>query len=76
MIEGPFRFMQHDHAFRTLSSEMTELGDTFRFAASLPVVGRVAEILVLRKYMQSLLRGRNAVLKVIAESGDWRRFLL
>jgi hypothetical protein len=34
MIEGPFfRFMQHDHAFRTLSSEMTEMEDTFRFTA-------------------------------------------
>jgi ligand-binding SRPBCC domain-containing protein len=76
MIEGPFRFMQHDHAFRTLSSEMTEMGDTFRFVAPLPVVGRLAEILVLRRYMQGLLRERNAVLKVIAESGDWQRFLL
>jgi len=76
MIEGPFHFMQHDHTFRTLSSEMTEVGDVFRFAAPLPVLGSLAEILVLRRYMQSLLRKRNAVLKVIAESGDWRRFLL
>jgi hypothetical protein len=49
--------------------------DVFRFAAPLPVLGRLAEILVLRKYMQRLLRERNAVLKEIAESGDWERFL-
>ena len=42
---------------------------------SLRVLGRVAEILVLRRYMQRLLRERNAVLKAIAESADWQRFL-
>lgn len=76
MIDGPFRLMQHDHAFRMLSAEVTEMGDVFRFSAPLPVLGRLAEILVLRRYMQTLLRERNAALKVIAESGDWQRYLL
>ena len=75
MIEGPFQSMQHDHVFRTLSPDMTEMGDVFRFAAPLPVLGRLAEILVLRRYMQSLLRERNTVLKRIAESQEWQRLL-
>jgi ligand-binding SRPBCC domain-containing protein len=75
MTEGPFQSMQHDHVFRALSPGITEMEDVFRFAAPLPVLGRLAEILVLRKYMQRLLRERNAVLKEIAESGDWERFL-
>jgi ligand-binding SRPBCC domain-containing protein len=75
MMQGPFRSMQHDHIFRTLSPDLTEMEDVFRFSAPLPVLGRLAEILVLRRYMQSLLRERNAVLKEIAESGAWRRFL-
>jgi ligand-binding SRPBCC domain-containing protein len=75
MIEGPFRFMQHNHTFRTLSSEMTEMGDVFRFAAPLPILGRLAEILVLRRYMQSLLRERIAALKTIAEYGTGRQLL-
>jgi len=75
MIEGPFQSMQHDHVFRALSPDMTEMEDVFRFAAPLPVLGRLAEILVLRRYMESLLRERNAVLKEIAESGEWQRFL-
>jgi ligand-binding SRPBCC domain-containing protein len=74
MIEGPFRFMQHDHAFRTLPSGMTEMADAFRFAAPLPILGRITEILVLRAYMKALLRERNSVLKQIAESGDWKNF--
>ncbi len=75
MIRGPFRLMQHDHIFRALPTGVTEMIDVFRFAAPLAVLGRVAEILVLRGYMQKLLRERNAVLKQIAESEDWRRFL-
>ena len=68
MIDGPFRSMQHDHIFRTLSPNLTEMEDVFRFAAPLPVLGRLVEILVLRRYMQRLLRERNAVLKELAES--------
>jgi hypothetical protein len=75
MIEGPFHSMQHDHFFRTLSPDMTEMEDVFRFAAPLLVLGRLAEILVLRRYMQGLLRERNAVLKEIAESKEWQRLL-
>src|SRR5437762_4593125 len=68
MIHGAFRFMQHDHFFRPLSSDETEMKDVFRFAAPLPVLGRLAEIAFLRSYMLALLRERNAVLKQIAES--------
>jgi ligand-binding SRPBCC domain-containing protein len=68
MIDGPFRSMQHDHAFRTVSADVTEMVDIFRFAAPVPLLGRLVEMLVLRRYMQSLLRERNAVLKDLAES--------
>jgi hypothetical protein len=49
--------------------------DVFQFAAPLPVLGRLAEILVLRRYMRTLLRERNAVVKRIAESEEWQRLL-
>lgn len=75
MIEGPFHSMQHDHLFRTLSPDMTEMEDVFRFAAPLPILGLLAEVLVLRRYMRSLLRERNAVLREILESKEWHRFL-
>ena len=75
MIQGVFRFMRHDHFFRPLSPDETEMKDTFCFAAPLPVLGRLAEIALLRRYMQGLLRERNTVLKEIAESSDWQRYL-
>jgi len=75
MTKGPFRSMQHDHFFRSLPSGGTEMKDVFRFAAPVPLLGRLVEILLLRRYMQSLLRERNQVLKQIAETSEWKRYL-
>lgn len=75
MIRGPFRSMQHDHLFRTLLGSKTEMKDVFRFAAPLRVLGRLVEAAVLRRYMHVLLRERNAIIKQIAESRDWMRYL-
>jgi ligand-binding SRPBCC domain-containing protein len=75
MTQGPFRSMKHDHIFRSLSLEETEMTDVFCFAAPTPIVGRLVEMAVLRRYMQALLRERNTVLKQIAGSEAWRRYL-
>ena len=75
MIHGAFRSMQHDHHFRTLPSGTTEMKDIFRFAAPLPLLGHIAEITVLRRYMRNLLHERNVVIKQIAESSEWQRYL-
>lgn len=75
MIQGRFRFMRHDHFFQALSPEETEMRDLFCFAAPAPLLGRFVEIAVLRNYMQRLLRERNAALRRIAETAEWRRYL-
>lgn len=75
MIQGIFRCMKHDHFFRSLSREETEMKSVYCFAAPLPILGRLAEIAFLRRYMQALLRERNAVIKEIAESSKWQVYL-
>jgi hypothetical protein len=75
MVKGIFRSMQADHYFRTLPSGATEMKDLFRVAAPFPILGPIAETLFLRRYMLSLLRERNAVIKQIAESDNWQHFL-
>jgi ligand-binding SRPBCC domain-containing protein len=75
MLRGAFHSMQHDHYFRSISAEETEMKDVFRFAAPVPVLGRVVEWLVLKRYMRKLLDERNAVVKEVAESEEWRRYL-
>jgi hypothetical protein len=49
--------------------------DVFGFAAPLPVLGRLAEIAFLARYMRTLLRERNAAVKEIAESSKWQEYL-
>jgi ligand-binding SRPBCC domain-containing protein len=66
-IRGIFREMRHDHFFRALSPIETEMCDVFTFAAPLPLLGRLAELLFLRRYMRNLLRERNAAIQQAAE---------
>jgi ligand-binding SRPBCC domain-containing protein len=75
MVEGIFRSMQADHYFRSLEGGVTEMKDDFRIAAPLPVLGLLAEALFLRRYMLALLLERNAVIKRVAESSEWRQYL-
>ena len=75
MLEGAFKFMQHDHFFEALSGAETEMRDRFRFAAPLPVLGPIAEHLFLKRYMGRFLKHRNEIVKQVAESSRWRDFL-
>lgn len=75
MVRGIFRSMKHDHFFETVSPGETKMTDLFEFAAPLGVLGRVAEFVVLRRYMQTLLRERNEAIRQIAESAEWRKYL-
>jgi len=75
MIRGAFRSMIHDHFFRTLSPDETEMRDVFCFTAPMGILGRFAELAVLRRYMRALLNERNAVIRNIAEGSAWREYL-
>ena len=75
MVKGIFRLMQADHSFRSLPAGLTELKDIFAIAAPLPILGPIAEGLFLRRYMMALNRERSAVIKQLAESEEWRRYL-
>jgi hypothetical protein len=58
--------MVHDQYFDAAPDDGT---------APLGILGRIAERLVLRRYMTRFLQARNAVLKRAAESDEWRAFL-
>jgi ligand-binding SRPBCC domain-containing protein len=76
MIRGPFGSMKDDHLFRSLSPGETEMRDVFCFSAPLGLLGRVAESVCLARYMRGLLRERNRVIREIAESSEWRKYLV
>jgi ligand-binding SRPBCC domain-containing protein len=75
MVRGAFAWMEHDHCFDATPDGGTVLRDEFRFAAPLGVLGRIAEAVVLRRYMTRFLERRNAVIKSVAESREWTQFL-
>jgi ligand-binding SRPBCC domain-containing protein len=74
MISGAFSSMVHDHRFEE-HPEGTLMRDRFEFKAPLGVLGRIAESLFLAAYLRRFLIRRNEVLKQLAESGDWCRYL-
>jgi ligand-binding SRPBCC domain-containing protein len=76
ILRGVFRSMRHDHFFRSLAPDQTEMRDIFCFGAPLGVLGLVAEFTVLHRYMRALLRERNAVIREIAKSPDWQKYLV
>jgi ligand-binding SRPBCC domain-containing protein len=74
MVEGVFKRFDHDHFFAE-DGECTQMRDVFDFDAPLGMLGRVADRLFLTAYMRNLLRRRNAMIKKVAESDQWRKYL-
>ena len=68
MIQGVFQKMIHLHEF-VPQAPGTLMIDLFTFHAPLSIFGRLAEMLVLTRYMEDLLLTRNKYLKQVAESG-------
>jgi len=57
-IKGPFRRFRHVHEFSE-DAEGTRMVDRIEFAAPFGPVGRVAEKLVLGRYLRRLIEARN-----------------
>ena len=66
--------MKHVHRFEEKEG-MTEMLDELMFRAPLGILGRVAEMLFLTRYMRAFLMERNLILKELAESDRWKEFL-
>jgi ligand-binding SRPBCC domain-containing protein len=74
MVAGMFLRFEHEHHFAVMN-DGTRMRDEIRFAAPYGMLGRVAEKVVLRRHLIAILKQRNAVIKRVAESEEWRRYL-
>jgi ligand-binding SRPBCC domain-containing protein len=74
-VRGPFARLDHDHEFEDDGAGGTLMRDVFDYAAPLGLLGRIAERLFLTRHLRHFLDARNAELKRIAESDEWRRYL-
>ncbi len=74
MIAGEFKSMVHDHDFVEVP-DGTLMSDRFEFKSPLGILGAFADWLFLASYMRRFIIRRNAALKQLAESEEWRRYL-
>jgi len=74
MVKGTFKRFDHDHFFETKNSQ-TIMKDVFDYDSPLGFLGDIADALFLENYMTELLESRNALIKTVAESDDWRKYI-
>ena len=74
MIRGSFNFMVHDHWFLP-DGPFTLMTDRFTFESPLGILGKFVDRLILREYLDRFLLESNELIKRIAESQQWHRFL-
>ena len=74
MISGAFKSMARDHEFAD-HPDGTLMSDRFEFKSPLGIVGAIVDRVFLASYMRRFIVRRNEVLKRLAESGEWSRYL-
>jgi ligand-binding SRPBCC domain-containing protein len=66
MVFGAFKSFRHEHIFK-IENNQTLLIDKFYFESPYGVLGKLANVLFVKRYMEKLLKTRNKFLKVKAE---------
>lgn len=74
MVKGAFRKIHHQHIFKE-EEGITTMIDIFNFEAPLGVLGNIASVLFLKSYMRKFLLKRNEIIKQVAESGNWEKYI-
>ena len=74
MVRGAFRRFDHDHFFAQ-QGEITVMRDVFDFQSPFGVLGGIADRLFLTGYMRRFLLTRCMLIKTVAETEQWRRYL-
>lgn len=74
MVSGPFKRLVHDHTFEEHPQGVL-IEDRFDYTSPFGPLGVIADTLFLTSYLRRFLAHRNGVLKRIAESDEWRRYL-
>jgi ligand-binding SRPBCC domain-containing protein len=75
MIAGRFASFEHDHSFTDRGDGTVLLWDVLRFTMRWGWAGELIGRSMLVPHIRKLMRRRFALLKRIAESEEWRRYL-
>lgn len=74
MIKGAFKKMKHQHTFETFQND-TIMRDQFYFESPLGILGHLFNYLILTNYMRNFLIERNRIIKLVAENGDYKKYI-
>ena len=74
-IKGAFKRFRHEHSFEEIENG-TLMTDRFDYESPFGPLGRLVDLLVLKRYMTRLLIKRNGTIKEFAESDKWKAVLL
>jgi len=66
MVSGAFKSFRHEHHFKEHDNK-TKMIDVFYFESPFGILGKLANVLFLKRYMTNLLKTRNQFLKLKAE---------
>ncbi|MEQ8554203.1 MAG: SRPBCC family protein [Cyclobacteriaceae bacterium] len=75
MVKGPFKGFRHEHHFKAING-CTLMTDIFDYQSPFGMLGKLVDMLVLKRYMTKLLEKRNKTIKEFAESDKWKSVLL
>lgn len=75
MVKGAFKGFRHEHHFLALNG-CTLMTDIFDYQSPFGMLGKLVDMLVLKRYMTKLLEKRNKTIKEFAESDKWKAVLL
>lgn len=74
MVQGDFKKMKHVHHFKPCENG-TIMIDLLEFESPYGTMGKFINKVFLTTYVKKLIEQRNKVLKDVAESDKWRKFL-
>jgi len=74
MVEGDFHSFCHVHRFEARGTD-TLMTDEFTYRSPYGWLGRLADVLFLKRYMRRFLVERNEVIREVAEGDGWKELL-
>lgn len=61
-VEGPFRFWRHEHEFERVEEKTTRIVDRITYRPPLGPIGRLLDLLLLRRQIKTGFRHRHRIL--------------
>ena len=74
MIKGDFKSFKHEHHFKPIDNG-TIIIDILTYETPYGMIGQLVNGLYLHRYLESLIKRRNEVIKEYAESRKWEALM-